>query len=257
MSGHQSLHHTPQPLEFSFAHAALHCGQSERATSRASRACSSSLILRSSEQLPQAVRADQCRTKEGCYPEPRKRPELVLDAQGRHYATKEGHDARRHKQPEIVKRARSNGALHQSALHCGQSERAALTVAALCGLSASGEVVVKRASSRYGVTPLRRFYTESVRTRRLFHSPSASLNRSVSLSYMKSGTCSAASLRNLDSSSGRPGLKPLTSCSCRSVAVPVQVPPRSDTNREQSSTSLLRGSKPPSAPKTRRACSLK
>src|SRR5215212_3187664 len=159
MSGHQSLHHTPQPLEFSFAHAALHCGQSERATSRASRACSSSLILRSSEQLPQAVRTDQCRTKEGCYPEPRKRPELVLDAQGRHYATKEGHDARRHKQLEIVKRARSNGALHQVALHCGQSERVISTGAALCGLSASGEVVVKRTSFRLQhLRRLRRFY---------------------------------------------------------------------------------------------------
>src|SRR5215211_1054171 len=82
---------------------------------------------RSSEQLPQAVRTDQCRTKEGRCKEPRKPPELVLNAEGRQYATTQGHDARRHKQPEIVKRARGNGALHQSALHCGQSERAAST----------------------------------------------------------------------------------------------------------------------------------
>jgi hypothetical protein len=40
MSGHQSLHHTPQSVEFSFAHAALHCGQSERATSTAAALCS-------------------------------------------------------------------------------------------------------------------------------------------------------------------------------------------------------------------------
>src|SRR5215211_3604180 len=84
---------------------------------------------RSSEQLPQAVRTDQCRTKEGCCPEPRKPPKLVLNAEGRQYATTQGHDARLHKQSEIVKRARSNGALHQSAFHCGQSERATSTAA--------------------------------------------------------------------------------------------------------------------------------
>src|SRR5215208_1728785 len=109
---------------------------------------------RSSEQLPQAVRGGQCRTKEGCCKEPRKPPKLVLDAESRQYATTQGHDARRHKQPEIVKRARGNGALHQSALHSGKSERATSTGAALCGLSAPGEVVVKRASSL--VTTLRR-----------------------------------------------------------------------------------------------------
>ena len=70
---------------------------------------------RSSKQLPQAVRGHQCRTKEGCCPEPRKPPKLVLDAEGRHYATTQGHDARRHKPPEIVLRACSNAALHQVA----------------------------------------------------------------------------------------------------------------------------------------------
>src|SRR5215216_2697912 len=104
---------------------------------------------RSSEQLPQAVRADQCRTKEACCKEPRKSPLLEPDADGRHSGTTEGHDASGHNQPEIVKRARTNGALHQGALHSGQSERATSTVAAIGGLSASGEVVVKKSPSRF------------------------------------------------------------------------------------------------------------
>jgi hypothetical protein len=69
----------------------------------------------SSEQLLQAVRGDQCRTEEGCCPQPRKPPKLVLDAEGRQYATTQGYDARPHKQREIVQRARSNAALHQAA----------------------------------------------------------------------------------------------------------------------------------------------
>jgi hypothetical protein len=38
----------------------------------------------SSQQLPQAVRSDQCRTKEQCCPEPRSPSLLELDAEGRH-----------------------------------------------------------------------------------------------------------------------------------------------------------------------------
>src|SRR5215213_3887875 len=75
----------------------------------------------SSHQPPQAVRGDQCTTKEACCPQPRKSPLLELDAEGRHYATKQAHDARSHKQSEIVQRACSSATLHQAALHCGQS----------------------------------------------------------------------------------------------------------------------------------------
>src|SRR5215208_2292984 len=67
---------------------------------------------RSSQQLPQAVRGAQCTTKEGCYPQPRKPPRLVLDADGRHCGTTQGRDARHHKPPEILQRALSNDAPH-------------------------------------------------------------------------------------------------------------------------------------------------
>src|SRR5215208_2733487 len=95
---------------------------------------------RSSQQLHQAVRGHQCRTKERCCPEPRKPPKLVLDAEGRHYATTQGHDARPHKQTEIVQRARSNAAHYQAALHCGQFWRATSTAAAISASSARSSV---------------------------------------------------------------------------------------------------------------------
>src|SRR5215213_6769372 len=91
---------------------------------------------RSSHQLPQAVRAGQCITKEVFCPEPRKPPKLVLDAEARQYATTQGHDARPHKQREIVQCPRSNAAHHQAALHCGQSVRATSTAAAISPSSA-------------------------------------------------------------------------------------------------------------------------
>src|SRR5215204_4643971 len=97
-------------------------------------------LPRSSQQLPQAVRGDQCRTKEGCCPEPRKPPKLVLDAEARQYATTQGHDTRPHKQSEIVQRACSNAALHQAALHCVQAWRATSTAAAISASSSSSSV---------------------------------------------------------------------------------------------------------------------
>src|SRR5215211_7549071 len=68
----------------------------------------------SSQQLPKTVRSGQGRTNEGCCPEPRKPPKLVLDAEGRHYATTQGHDARRHKPSEIVHIACSYDARHHA-----------------------------------------------------------------------------------------------------------------------------------------------
>src|SRR5215217_9225803 len=59
----------------------------------------------SSQQLPQAVRGGQCTTKEGCYPQPRKPPCLILDTDGRHCGTTQGPDARHHKPREILQRA--------------------------------------------------------------------------------------------------------------------------------------------------------
>src|SRR5215217_1628223 len=90
--------------------------------------------------FPKAVRGDQCRTKEGCCPEPCKPPLLKLDADGRHYGTKQGSDARRHKHPVIVKRTRSNADLHRAALHCGLSVRATSVAAAISASSVRSSV---------------------------------------------------------------------------------------------------------------------
>src|SRR5215217_107835 len=118
----------------------------------------------SSHQPPQAVRGDQCTTKEACCPQPRKSPLLELDAEGRHYATKQAHDARSHKQSEIVQRAcsNSNAALHQAVPHCGQSWRAALSVRmrrpALCGATSP---LMSRRSVSVGTHLCRPSYTTS------------------------------------------------------------------------------------------------
>src|SRR5829696_1890530 len=130
----------------------------------------------SSHQPPRAVRGDQCTTKEACCPEPRKSPLLELDAEDRHYGTKQGNNARSHKQSEIVQRARSNAALHQAAPHCGQTWRAALSVRmgrpALCEATSP---LMSRRSLSVGTHLCRPSYTTS--TSLVINSPAPGRNK--------------------------------------------------------------------------------